>query len=64
MKTIEPVPRMPRPKLWLYLTLLAISLILAIVSLAQGIINDERKDNTLISLMVTLFIISAVELIP
>jgi hypothetical protein len=64
MKTSEPQPRMPKPKLYLYLVLLLFAAVLAIFVVVHGVINEERRTAVVISTMMTLFILSAVELIP
>jgi len=61
---IEPTASMPRPKLWLYLLLLMMAAGLAVLLVRGGFITDDRLAGMMISLMLTLFIISLVELVP
>lgn len=64
MSAPEPQPRMPRPKLWLYVVLLLLALTIGASLWIRGSISADRLTGIAISAMLTLFILSAVELIP
>ena len=64
MREADPQPRMSTVRISLYLTLLAVSVALAVLTKHRRLLNDQNSSGLIISIMTTLLIISAVELIP
>ena len=64
MKLAEQQPKMPKPKLFLFLAFFIVAILLFIGLLFFNVIDADKGRSMLIGVTTTLFIISSVELLP